>query len=407
MERDGRAPGNATNPPAREGCPELYNRGSAKVFRRKITPLTVLEALGRHVGRGHLFIVTAERLPVPQTHLKTKVPPAPWPSTSLGLKETFPTTTTSGSTSAEKCRHPAAFQHYSSVKDIGSVPTCRHCRLLAHCPIHQLRGGTGIRTWLQPRCTSPASCWLFGCCRDALTGTAMWEQHLLLLLLQELNLLLQLLLLHLVLLLQLLKHKGGILSAAASTHVLSIPVAPRSVRRYSSIPRTMTRSSRTPPPSSAVPTAASIRSQSPESGYTSVCSLWPGSGGMCPSLPRRASSSTLLGARNCRRVDTGLQQHPRLLLLPAIPKAETHRPPLTPCTETPCNLCTSKGLRCPQHSSDTQCFATHIIKHSPGRRAAGNDGFCCLPQVLRESSEHGGVHHGRQLMVPWGGGKQS
>lgn len=32
-------------------------------------------------------------------HLKTKVPPAPWPSTSLGLKETFPTVITSSAVS--------------------------------------------------------------------------------------------------------------------------------------------------------------------------------------------------------------------------------------------------------------------------------------------------------------------
>lgn len=60
----------------------------------------------------------------------------------------------------------------------------------------------------------------------------MWEQHLLPLLLQELNLFLQLLLLHLVLLLQLLEHKGGILSAAASTPGLSTFVAPSSEWQY-------------------------------------------------------------------------------------------------------------------------------------------------------------------------------
>lgn len=60
----------------------------------------------------------------------------------------------------------------------------------------------------------------------------MWEQHLLPLLLQELNLFLQLLLLHLVLLLQLLEHKGGILSAAASTPSLSTFVAPSSEWQY-------------------------------------------------------------------------------------------------------------------------------------------------------------------------------
>lgn len=42
------------------------------------------------------------------THLKTKVPPAPWPSTSLGLKEIFPTTTRSGSASARERRQPSS-----------------------------------------------------------------------------------------------------------------------------------------------------------------------------------------------------------------------------------------------------------------------------------------------------------
>lgn len=46
--------------------------------------------------------------------------------------------------------------------------------------------------------------------------------------------------------------------------------------------------------------------------------------------------------------------------------------------------------------------AAHIVKHGPGRGAPGNDGFCRLPQVLREGSKHGGVDHRRQLVVPWG-----
>lgn len=53
--------------------------------------------------------------PPAATHLKTKVPPAPWPSTSLGLKEILPTTIVSGSASAEEGGdiHPSAHQPQS------------------------------------------------------------------------------------------------------------------------------------------------------------------------------------------------------------------------------------------------------------------------------------------------------
>lgn len=58
-----------------------------------------------------------------------------------------------------------------------------------------------------PRCASLAPLWLPGLPKDALARDPGREQHLLLLLLQELNLLLQLLLLRLVLPLQFLEHK--------------------------------------------------------------------------------------------------------------------------------------------------------------------------------------------------------
>lgn len=61
---------------------------------------------------------------------------------------------------------------------------------------------------------------------------------------------------------------------------------------------TLSSRARTVPPSRAVPTAASSRSVVPGSGYTSSCSPGMGSGGGCTSL-RTASSSGLLGARNC------------------------------------------------------------------------------------------------------------
>lgn len=174
-----------------------------------------------------------------------------------------------------------------------------------------------------------------------------------------------------------------------------------------------------PPPSRALPRPASTTSQLPDSGYTSTCSLLA-SDGSCPSLLRTAGSSTLLGARNCntggehRGYMAGTSRHSGFGLppLPADPRSwvahrtlpvpsprrhASHRPgwprpfcgPAQPGAP-PCRAATQRGP------------AAHVVKHGPGRGAPGNDGFCRPPQVLREGSEHRGVDHRRQLVVPWG-----
>lgn len=288
------------------------------------------------------------------TYLKTKVPPAPWPSTSLGLKETFPTTTRSGSASARERRQPSSslqaldrygehLHFYSSGHFLSPTLNVAHAHPAADLASPPIPGGLQpSHLWaslcllwvlasldrsphsLHPPSAAPGTGGsvltipLAGSFRQA-GGLELCESSDALPWLSSSS----------------LgssgtpsletwcgrsisccccrscicccsccccatccrcsfwntNHGNTQLHACSHTGALAAPLpAPP--------PLTVSSRTRIPPPSRAVPTAAISRSQVADSGYTSSCSPGVGSGWNCPSL-RTAGSSGLLGARNC------------------------------------------------------------------------------------------------------------